>query len=423
MQPKILLKQKAKVAAARTPLKRKLSEARNKSLSEGKSRYEIVREQIMMRLKERIPDDVRRSDISLDALDAYIDRYPNWEWKDPKDVARRIAAGVKGNLTRFGMISSSSSMKEEETAEEEQQSLSVQPPSASLLMTHIPAGLSGPASADVSGGFFQPLVGVESQYAQMPEEDAMIAMITSPTPHKEKQVIGTPYAASVLGRNIFQSPQSVATDGWEDASISHISESVSNSLIADNDSVSMVDAAVKNIKTSSGGGGEHAVMPHSGAFDIDFPTYNMIGGALDNYLKPSMHALLLSQTPNVYQSETVHNERITRDRTNPPKRSEMLDAAIWKQPKEPSNAHPHTWWKIGDSYSNPAKIGTISCWDKFVSTDDTRNLTGMFGAPFGTNLDDRWTQGTNPFTRPDRLTQPNGYVDWTKNFLSSYGVS
>lgn len=181
------------------------------------------------------------------------------------------------------------------------------------------------------------------------------------------------------------------------------------------------DAVRRNIQTSAGGGGEHAMMPHSdGAFDIQFPTHNLISGALDKQLKPAMHAMLLAQTPNVYQSENVKDGNILRDIGNPPKRSDMIDIALWGQSKG-IEMTPHSFFKVGESYSNPAKIGAKSCWDKFTANDPYVNLAGMLGAPFGTDLDDRWTQGVSPFFHPDRQSfQPGTYSDFTKSFTTGF---
>ena len=180
----------------------------------------------------------------------------------------------------------------------------------------------------------------------------------------------------------------------------------------------MGDIVTKNITAGAGGGGEHAMMP-TGGLDVEFPTYSMIGGALNKMLKPSLHSMIASQTPNVYSSEMISDGATLRDHTNPPKRSQYLDKALWLQPREPDNCTPHQWYKVADSYSNPAKLNTISCFEKYTLKDPHVNLTGMLGAPFGTDFDDRWTQGTNPFSRIDRNNNlPGTYQDFMVNFLT-----
>ena len=229
-----------------------------------------------------------------------------------------------------------------------------------------------------------------------------------------------------------------------------------------------VTQAQSNIKTSQGGGGAHAVMPHhveeSASFGVNMISqalrrttgggsgppifsdggngngpnvpplpapykvpkppkkrtkgYDLVGNALDRMLDPSVHSVISSQQPNTYRSERVNDQSVV----HVPKRMEMLDDALWKQPVDPSNAGEYSWFKMNDSYCEPAKIGTTSCFEKYTADSNIVNLTGMLGDPNGLYMDDRWVQGTNCMTFTDRAVQPQGYVDWAKNFMTGWGI-
>ena len=100
----------------------------------------------------------------------------------------------------------------------------------------------------------------------------------------------------------------------------------------------------------------------------------------------------------------------------------MLDDALWKQPIDPSNATEYGWYKMNDSYCEPAKIGTISAFEKYNADPNIVNLTGMLGDPNGIYMDDRWVHNLNPVNFTDRSVQPNGMVDWTKMFYNWFGI-
>lgn len=228
-----------------------------------------------------------------------------------------------------------------------------------------------------------------------------------------------------------------------------------------------VATAKASVKTSQGGGGQHAVMPHHVDEDAKFGV-NMISGALrktggggsappvfmdggngnghhlplpapyqtpkpagkktkgstlvshalDRMLDPSIQSVISSQQPNAYRSEMVKDPSVV----HVPKRMEILDDALFKQPRDPSNATEYGWFKMNDSYCEPAKIGTISCFEKYNADPGVVDLTGMLGNPNGISMDDRFVQNLNPVMFQDRSTQPNGMVDWTKCFLTGWGI-
>lgn len=234
--------------------------------------------------------------------------------------------------------------------------------------------------------------------------------------------------------------------------------------------ITNITQAQSNIKTSQGGGGQHAVMPHhvdeSASFGVNMisqalrrttggggaphafidggvggnnpnvpplPTpykvplqpkkktkgYDLIGNALDRILDPSIHSVISSQQPNAYRSERVKDPNVVGQA---PKRMEMLDSALWKQPIDPSNATEYSWFKMNDSYCEPAKLGTISCFEKYNADPGIVNLTGMLGDPNGVTMDDRFVNNLNPVSFHDRSVQPCGWVDYSKNFLTGYGI-
>ena len=145
----------------------------------------------------------------------------------------------------------------------------------------------------------------------------------------------------------------------------------------------------------------------------------MIGNALDRILDPSIHSVISAQQPNAYRSERVKDPSVIGQ---VPKRMEMLDDALWKQPIDPSNATEYGWFKIGDSYCEPARLGTTSCFEKYNADHNIVNLTGMLGPVDGISMDDRWVNNLNPVMFQDRAVQPQGYVDWAKNFMTGYGI-
>lgn len=267
--------------------------------------------------------------------------------------------------------------------------------------------------------------------------------------------------SSTVAPSSFLAPPVVQNVTHNDNSSTNYDNTVNN--------ITNVTQAQSNIKTSQGGGGQHAVMPHHVDEETKFGVnmisqalrrtvgggggppifsdggngngpnvpplpepykvpkppkkrtkgYDLIGNALDRILDPSIHSVISSQQPNAYRSERVKDPSVVGQ---VPKRMEMLDDALWKQPIDPSNATEYSWFKMNDSYCEPAKLGTISAFEKYNADPGIVNLTGMLGNPNGITMDDRWVQGTNCITFQDRAVQPQGYVDWAKNFMTGYGI-
>lgn len=420
MPPKQQAKQKGKLTTA-TPktkkvsikrLRQKLEKQQEKVARAGGDRADELLATIDYRLRDSIADEDDRSQKIIDAFTRYQAKHPDWESKDVSRLSGYLTGLIKREVgiiegASLGSSSSSSSSSRTEPI-----------PAQPIFDSLVPAGLHGPASGDVSGMFFQPET-FASQYDQ--PMDALAMMITSPIHQMiPPPTIGDDYVSAPPA--LFRSPPSVVSgseSGWEiDSSVSGLP---SLAPVPDMPIPDVRETVGRNIQTSSGGGGEHAIMPHGeSGLDIQYPTYNMVGGALDKHLKASLHGMLVAQTPNVYQSETLKDGNVLRDTWNPPKRSEILDDAMFKQPKIPEFT-PYTFFNIGESYCNPAKIGTKSCFDKYTAKDPNVNLTGIFGDPFGVNFDDRWTRGTNPFMHTDRQANlPGSYVDYAKNFLTGY---
>lgn len=230
-----------------------------------------------------------------------------------------------------------------------------------------------------------------------------------------------------------------------------------------------VAKAQSNIKTSQGGGGQHAVMPHhveeSASFGVNMVSqalrrtigggggppifsdggngngpnvpplpapykvpkppakrtkgYDLIGNALDRILDPSIHSVISCQQPNAYRSERVRDPSVVGQ---VPKRMEILEDALFKQPRDPSNATEYGWFKMNDSYCEPAKLGTISAFEKYNADPGIVNLTGMLGDPNGISMDDRFVNNLNPLMFQDKSVQPCGWVDYSKNFLTGFGI-
>lgn len=236
-------------------------------------------------------------------------------------------------------------------------------------------------------------------------------------------------------------------------------------------------SAISNIKTSQGGGGQHAVMPlnsshaaemggvfsnpgvnmisqalnrtvgggggppafmDSGAggssgdvpplptpYKVPKPAkkrtkgFDLIGNAMNRMLEPSIHSVISSQQPNVYRSEKVRDPSVVGQ---VPKRMEILDDALFKQPRDPCNATEYGWFKMNDSYCEPAKLGTISAFEKYNADPGIVNLTGMLGPVNGISMDDRWVNNLNPVMFQDKSVQPCGWVDYSKNFLTGFGI-
>lgn len=190
-------------------------------------------------------------------------------------------------------------------------------------------------------------------------------------------------------------------------------------MVAGTSGVPPVANAMGNIKKiNAGSGGEGATLPNE-ALMPSYDRFNMIDGALAKFnIPPPQLEYIDFQT---HSRNMVLDQNVQRDQTNKPKRMEMLDKALWGRQFDPEEAVPNEWFKLNNSYAEPAKSNAKSNWEKYTAPQVNGIGSGWFGPPTGTWLDDKWVQGDNPFEYPSLESQPSGAVDWTKFATSMTG--